>query len=256
MATSDDIAQLEIEFGKVIDLLRRGVQEVIDGYNNLVNKANDTLRKIAFASIAAGLYVRHRLQEILNRLRGLLTALVDKCREMIDRATPIYALFRAGFAWETDIRRLVSGKQGVAAADAHSNLANWKGPAQDAYRRRVPLQVSAVAATASTADAVAAWLVDLASANVKVVIALADPLVPIAAKLVEATIDAGSVVGALEAIDSVAEAVGKLLEVVWAELKVAIDDATNIVGKMHSARRIIDDKGAFPNGHWPEAVTI
>ncbi|MBN1173614.1 MAG: hypothetical protein JXA67_15700 [Micromonosporaceae bacterium] len=249
-----ELESLESNFRDALTALENGIKKVENAFQSLIDKLNETLRNLAFVVPLGALYLAKRLGDAVKKLGDLLRAFLSKCREVLSRGTPIYSMIRVGFQWISDVMNPTSSKEGVIATDASDNLANWKGQAETAYRRKVALQKTAQGGMTANADGIGSWLVDLGTANIAFVVAMIDPLAPIAAKLVEAAIDAGSVFGALESIDSAAEAIGKLLEVAWAELKTQVEQFTTAMNKMFDANKIINGNSAFPNGHWPQAV--
>jgi hypothetical protein len=250
-----DPLALETEFQETLHLVEKGITELNKGFQELVKGVNSVLQNISWASMAGAFYLYKKIEAALKRLDKLIDQMVAEAKKVLDHSAPVISLFRTAFRWTDGVQGPVSSKAAVVRQDAQSNLANWEGNAEKAYRQKQVLQILAMNATGENAQKIGTWLTEVAKINVDFVLAFVDPLVNTGTTLVELGINA-SVANVLETVDTAAQAVGAALRGLWQQIKAIVEEATGAAQKMHDARTILNADSQYPDGHWPQAVTV
>jgi hypothetical protein len=244
---------LEQQFRHHLGGVERAITEIRDAYNKIVAAVNSAAESLVSFVFSGAELLWERVKAGLKKLENLIIKLLAQLGVLLREGTPLLPLFRVGFDWSNQVQGPVSSKAGVVAGE-QSNLANWQGPAATAFRSKRVQQAAAVTATAASSGDIGGWLVQVASLNVNFMLGVVRPLPKLGGKLTETALDAVSIFGAIEAIDSAAEAVGQVVEIIWQELENAIKYANDLAVKSYDATKILNNKTAFPDGRWPQAV--
>ena len=242
---------LTAEFNRSIEQARTGVQQIIDGFNNLVEEIRS---KAWLLGAGAMLWVKHKLDDA----RAGLQTIVDKARYLIDHSTPVVSLILTSFDWLSQVQKPASTAAGRVPVK-RDKLIYWKGEAAEAYNAKIPFQQAAASDMATKADFISTWLFTIAKTNVEYAVKTAEYISLIAGAVTQAAVDAASVFGIIEAINAVADAAGALVEKALNQL---FGIATRVVDLLKNARDAsasinnVEKLVGPPAGTWPQAVNV
>jgi len=242
---------LTSEFHRSIEQVRTGIQQIIDGFNNLVDEISG---KAWLLGAGALLWIKHKL----DGARAGLQTIVDKAQYLIDHSTPIVSLILTSFDWLSQVQKPASAAAGRVPVKG-DKLVYWKGEAADAYNGKIPFQQAAAGDMATKADFISTWLFTIAKANIEYAVKTAEYISLIAGAVTQAAIDAASVFGIVEAINAVADAAGALVEKALNQL---FSIATRVVDLLKNARDAsasinnVEKLAGPPAGTWPQAVNV
>jgi len=241
---------LTAEFNRSIEQARTGVQQIIDGFNNLVEEIRG---KAWLLGAGAILWIKHKLDDA----RAGLQKIVDKAQYLIDHSTPVVSLILTSFDWLSQVQKPASTAAGKVPVK-RDKLVYWKGEAADAYNAKIPFQQAAASDMATKADFISTWLFTIAKGNVEYAVKAAENISMLAGELTQAAVDAGGVLTILEAVNTLAGAVGSLVE---NALNMLFDIANQVVDalqKMRDVNASMGNKAAMtgPGGTWPQAVNV
>jgi hypothetical protein len=247
------MASLEEQFTQAVDGLESGVNLVSEGFDTLV-EAYDSLPDRH--PIEAYWLYWSDVRDVLVALGDDIDKIVNRCREFLERSTPVISLFRVAFGWSHDVLGPVSRQEGIAAGSAKSNLANWQGAAAVAYREKRLEQKFAIEATSANAIKIGKFLTDVAKANVDFLLDVIEPLLDIYATLISAIAAAATGIGIAEAIGKAADIAGKLWTGLFKENQAVTNLAVTTLVATLDADHILNNSGKFPGGHWPQADNV
>ena len=242
--------------------------------NELANKTNECnskfdelLKKVNKTLDDVGFFTRNIwfLNDEVDKLRDLVKQIGEKLKEMCEKvakivrgSVPVLSLYDAAFRWSADIQSKVSATSGTVAAPARLSMrGEWEGSASLAYFTVVvPLQVKAVDGVSATASSVSTWLAGVATANLKFMLEILEPVVEVLGKIIAGIAAAATVAGALEGIGRIADALGQSLPAITKILTDTANKIADSIEKANAALNVANDNGPFPGGKWPNPVTI
>jgi hypothetical protein len=227
--------------------LERAMSSAIDGFNHLVDRIPWGWLNL---SPLAAWAVHDKLESVADHVEELQ----KRADTFLDHYAPVVAVIDTSFAWLNDVLGPMSALSNPIHEAADQQLAYWEGVAKRSYVDRSGRQETAVGAYADRASKISSWLMAIAKENVAYVTKLADVVAQIAGLITEAAIEAGSVIGALEAVGSLAAAVGSLVKQAVSAL---IDIANRVMQAISNRRELVDlmsNSAQFPGGRWPQAV--
>jgi len=246
--TPESITQ---QFNASIEQTRTGIDQIITGFNNLVDEVRG---KAWLLGGAVMLWIKSKLDDVREAVRKL----IDKANYMIEHSTPIVSLILTSFDWLTDVQHPASAAAGrVPVKD--DKLVYWKGEASDAYNNELPFQQGAANDMAAKADFISTWLFTIAKANVDYAVKMAENISMLAGEITQAAVDAASVFGVIEAINACAGAAGALVE---NALNTLFGIANRVVDLLKNARDAsasinnVEKLAGPPSGTWPQAVNV
>jgi hypothetical protein len=148
----------------------------------------------------------------------------------------------------------LSGAVGVARDIKPNALHAWGGEAGRAYMEKRWGQEKGLQGTTNVVKDTGQWLVDIAALNAKFLVDITQPVIDLIEAIIEAAIELWSVIGVLEAIDTIAAAVADCLGAVLEILKEATKHMADSVSGLSQAKIILNNNDVFPGGKWPQAV--
>jgi hypothetical protein len=242
---------LTAEFRRAIEQTRTGIQQIIDGFNTLVDEVND---KRWLLGAAVLLWIKEKL----DGARDGLQTIIDKARYLVEHSTPVVSLILTSFDWLNHVQQPASAAAGRIPVKG-DKLVYWKGPAAEAYQAKIGFQQAAAADMAGKADFISTWLFTIAKANVDYAVKMGEYIALIVGAVTQAAIDAASVFGIIEAINAVADAAGTLVEKALNQL---FGIANRVVDLLKNARDAaasinnVEKLAGPPAGTWPQAVNL
>ncbi|WP_326566978.1 hypothetical protein VSH64_34740 [Amycolatopsis rhabdoformis] len=138
------------------------------------------------------------------------------------------------------------------------NLAYWEGGGATEYRNRAQAQreaVEAIGGQGGKADAISAWLITIAKLNVKFMTSLLGMVANFVGKLVEAALEAATVVELPFTVKDLAGAIGGLVTDGINGLGTIANQLMESVGSIRDAKGLMNDP-RLPGGLWPQAVNL
>jgi hypothetical protein len=257
-ADASTVSQSEAQLKKASQQVTEQHDAVHDGLNKLIDTVNHTMNNLTDWSFLGGLggmwaahkyagKVHHALEDIKKKVEEVLA----KVREILDKGIPVFSLINKAFDWLNTVHAPVTAMSDTAAQFT-INLNNWDGPAKRAYDQRVPIQVKAIDGLAGAGGEMASWLSDLAAANAAYIVSMFKPLFDMAAIIVAAIVDAGTIAGALEALGKCGELVGQAISSLYDLLANGVDHVTGVINKMVDAKKVTGELG----DSWPQMVTL
>lgn len=242
---------LTSEFNRSIEQVRTGVQQIMDGFDRLIEEIRDKAWLIG-----AGLMLW--IKQKLDGARAGLQTIIKKAQYLIDHSTPVVSLILTSFDWLSDVQKPASAAAGRIPVKG-DKLGYWKGEASDAYGRKIPFQQGAASDMATKADFISTWLFTIAKANVDYAVKTAEYISLIAGKVTQAAVDAASVFGIIEAINAVADAAGSIVEKALNQLFGIANRVVDLLKNARDASASINNLEKLsgpPAGTWPQAVNI
>ncbi|WP_188986850.1 hypothetical protein [Saccharopolyspora thermophila] len=221
--------------------LEEKVQECVDKFNAAVHHIVDW----AFVLGPAMLYINPRLDEV----REGLEKLVKLVRTAVEHHLPVVSLIVQSNKWVADVKAPMNK---LTHSTEHL-LYYWEGKASEAYKDKVGQQNEAIAFIVNRADAVSAWLMDIAKYNVEYMCGLTRMATDFLGALVAASIEAATVVEIPFAVQNLAGAIGTL---VTQYLNNLVDTAKRFVealSKVRDLKSVMTDR-AIVDDRWPQAV--
>jgi len=239
---------------KAMKQVEEGYQKAVDGFNQLVAKANQFMRYASIIGGALGDIAVWWLRKNLEKLRKAMQQIAEWIKEAIKRHTPVLSLIITAFDWITDVKTPVSDVNFQFKEPASYDFGKWSGQARDVFNKKAQLQQDAVAEIQSRSDFISVWLYKIVTSNVNFAAALADVIAGIVGKIVQAVIDAESVIDIPFAIDTVASLVGGLVTDGIKLLTKEVQRVFEEIGALRDLAAIVGDHSKLPVGKWPEAV--
>lgn len=242
---SEDAESTTAEFKKLIDQLVQWVNDMVNGFREFVGKwADSAWRYVLGPAVIA-------FDRGMKALSEKLTKIVEDIKKILEHSTPIVSIIVQGFSWLEDAQRPASQLQGVVKEHPDANFGYWEGAARNAYNDAVDLQHAALGAIKTKADNISSWLLDIAKANIMFVKELGDAFAAIAGEFVAVLLEAGTIVGALEAIGEAGKLVEKLVTTAGQRLTKVVEMYSEAVGRTRDATSIQYDAAEFPHDKWP-----
>ena len=239
---------------EAIASIQKGINQAIDNFNKLVQAADRFSQYAAIISPGIGIWVMWYISKHMKEIRAALEKLIKVVQTAILNSTPVLSLIHHSFAWLSDVRVPASTIAHAVERDAKLDLTQWEGPAASVYHRIAGEQKEAIGEVVDKAEFISAWLYKIVEGNVDFATKLLETVTKVVGSLVQAAIDAETVIDIPWAIDKAAGMVGDLVE---AGLNALLEIAKRVVGSIGSYRDLVsavgDNTKLGPAG-WPEAV--
>ncbi len=237
----------------------RFMKEIKEGWDKAVKAFNECVEKIKdkwwlIAGGLAGAALAYLINKKLNELAAGMRRIAEIIRTALERHTPVVSLIIASFRWTTDVKANVSNLSSRASNPASENLANWTGPAASRYKEKVAEQKAAIDETTARAEFISGWLFKAAKSNVEFVKTLAEIVTSLVGKVVDAAVEAGTVIGLAVVANTLGDAAGKITESALNVLVRIGMDLFNTLGEVRNLWGVVSDNTKMPNGQWPQAV--
>ncbi|MFD2465796.1 hypothetical protein [Amycolatopsis silviterrae] len=242
---SEDAESTTAEFKKLIDQLVTWVNDMVNGFREFVGKWADSAWRYVLGPAVIN------FDRGMKALSEKLGKIVQDIQKILDHSTPIVSIIVQGFSWLENAQRPASQIQGVVKQHPDANIGHWEGAARNAYNEAVDAQHAALGAIKTKADNISGWLLDIAKANIMFVKELGDAFAAIAGEFVAILVEAGTIVGALEAIGKTGDLIEKLVTTAGERLTKVVEMYSEAVGRTRDATSIQYDAAEFPNDKWP-----
>jgi hypothetical protein len=167
---------------------------------------------------------------------------------------PVLSLVVAGFRWTEEILPGLSAMSAVARDIKGDALHAWGGPAARAYQEKRSAQGEALDSLVGAIEKTSITLLELANTNAEFLLQLTEPLLDLGEEIAEAIMELITVVGVLEAIDTVASAISRAVADVVRIEKLATQHGMVSLGRLNELLMITNNNQAMPDGRWPQAV--
>lgn len=272
----DLILDEQAEFEEIIADLDTARQELVDGFDSLVDRFNeiwtgpiDWFRRTVFA------HGEHEDQEkAIDQVRRHLFGgdsdegtrftndeggeggIYELATKMVEHHTPVLDLFIMSSRWITDTKSPTSNMFAhLWQPEDSRNLAQWTGEARSAYDDIVSRQKASVQALEDVASFMSRWLADIATDNVEYITFLLGKMGEVTNIIVE-SVGRLTNAGGATLIWEVARLVGTAIQLAIDHLgKIANNIAAMIARLIQANDAVLLDFSYFPDGSWPEAVT-
>lgn len=242
---AEDVNSTTSEFNNLVGELVNWVQRMVEGFRNFVNEWADSKWRYvlgpAVINFDRGL---HALGDQINKI-------IKDLKGIVAHSTPIISVIVQGFSWLDNAQRPASDLEGIVKEHPDPNFEHWEGDARRAYDKAVDAQHDALGAVKTKADKISSWLLDIANANIMFVKELGDVFASVVGKFVAALAEAGTIVGALEAIGKSGDLIDELVTAAGQRLTKVVQLYSEAVGRTRDATSIEYDASDFPHGKWP-----
>jgi hypothetical protein len=234
--------------------IQRGIDQVVAGFGQVVQSA-DRFAMLA-PLIAPGLgglavwWIANHLKEI----REALEKVIKVVRTILTNSTPVLSLIHHSFSWISDVKTPASDIVFAAGRDAKLNLVQWSGPAADIYHRIDGEQKDAVGEVVGKADFISSWLYKIVEGNVSYAQETLKTVTSIVGELVQAAVDAETVIDVPWAIDKLASVVGQLVEALLNQLLTIAQRVISSIGSYRDLVSATGDHSKLGPAGWPDAV--
>ncbi|HEY0700695.1 MAG TPA: hypothetical protein VGD43_23175 [Micromonospora sp.] len=242
-----DIESSRLALTDAFDALRKGVDTCVDGFNHIVDKANDH----AWLLGPIPMYLIHNH---LDDIRTALKSLLDAAERVLQGGMPILSLFQTSIDYLTAVQSPMSDISYDINTPADDNLNYWTGGAATAYAKKQIAQRVAVDRTVDNAAFMSRWLFDIGKTNVAYAVELVKIVVDAGSELVKVSVDGLSIINLPFALDSLAEALKKLIK---AGLDQLVELANKFVATLGDVRDVLEKTTRhteYEDGRWPQAV--
>jgi hypothetical protein len=239
--------QMTSAFDEALKQVTTSNNDMINGYNSLVNALNS---HGGVTGAAMALYLKDKVRDIRHAVEEL-----DRiAKGLIEHSMPVVSLLLTSYDWNNQLFRPTTSIAGFAARKA-DDLVYWKGGAADAYNgNKIGPQADAAADLAAKVDFMSVWLFGIAQANLDFIKGMVAIFASFVKDITAAVIDAGSIVGALEAVGTLAGLCGSVLE---QAINFPVTLLAKFVANLKSSRdatATMNNLVKLPGGHWPVAV--
>jgi hypothetical protein len=233
-------------FGQIEDK----VKEIIDKYNAAVNHINDWKYVLGPALIW--------ISKALQTIRDGLDKIVKMVQYAVEHQVPVISLIIQAFNWQDHVQKDISAMAVSVETPADPNLAYWEGGGGTEYWKRAKTQrdaVEAIGGQGGKADAISKWLIDIAKLNVDFMSGLVGMAANFLGKLVEAALEAATVVELPFTVENLAGAIGGVVTDGIKMLSTIASQLMGTVANVRDARSMLNDP-RLPGGQWPQAVNL
>jgi hypothetical protein len=241
-----DSASITSVLNQDFRLVAEGVQHIVDNFNAVVNHVNDN-RGILGPLI---LWIKNQLEHV----KAFLVKVIELVKYAIEHATPVLSLVLQSFDWVAKVKTPMSDLSAPAGTPRDQNLAYWTGGAATTYTNKAIAQKGAIDDVTIKADFVSQWLFFIAQANVDYMVGLVTVVASVVGKLVQAAIDAATVVDIPWAIDQLSKQVGDLVTAAINDLTTTAKRFLQSVKDARDIQSQVGDHTKLPGGKWPQAV--
>jgi hypothetical protein len=276
-ADPDLILDEQAEFEEIIADLDDARQELVDGFDSLVDRFNeiwtgpiDWFRRTVFDR-GEHQDQRDAIEQIRKDLfgdpepnpdtqftndEGGEGTIYDLATKMFEHHTPVMSLFIMSSRWVTDTKSQTSNMFAhIWQPEDGRNLAGWRDEARSAYDDIVDQQKASVQALEDMASFMSSWLADIATDNVEYVTFLLGKLGEITNIIIE-SVGRLTNAGGATIVWEVARLVGAAIELAIDHLGTIANNIAAMVERLIKANdEVLLDFSSFPDGNWPEAVT-
>ncbi|GIE99999.1 hypothetical protein [Paractinoplanes rishiriensis] len=254
MAPETDQASAESTLQAATDKLRTEIDRIDPEYRKFVEKINSVMMQASFISPVGAWLFSKKVKGALDDLHGKLEDAADEMIKYLEQAAPVFALIGRGFTYLNAVLPDLSGMTGTARDIRPNALHTWGGDAGRAYSEKRQGQSKAIEGTGGIVKDTGQWLVDVAALNAKFLVDITQPLIDLVEAIIEGAIELSTVIGVLEAIDTIAAAIADCLGAVLEILKEATKHMVDSITSLAAARAILNDNSVYPAGNWPQAV--
>ena len=236
-------------FNDALETIREGIDQAVDGFNLLVLQ----VQKWAWALGPSMLWIKGKLDQV----RDAVAKMIEKVKWVLEHSAGVPSLIITAFKWLSMVQTPTSTIAGQIG-NKDLMLAYWQGQAATVYTERGVIQRAAANDMATKADFISTWLFTIAKSNVEYAVKGAENISMLAGKLLQAAIDAGGVLTLLEAVNTLAGAVGSLVEDAMNMLFGIANELVSALQKLRDVNASMGNKAAMsgPNGTWPQAVNV
>lgn len=255
MAPGADHAAAGTELQDAIRKLTNAVGEISSEYNKFVSSFNTTLTNAAYVSPAAALLLQQKLPGKRDELNAKLNQLIAEINQFLDASTPVVSLIKVSERWNAEVLPELSAMVGVARDIRPNALHVWGGEAGRAYMEKRWAQRDGLQGLTDIVKDTGQWLVNVAALNTELLLELIEPARLVVKAIREAAIEAGTVFGLLEAIDTVASGIADSTDSIVEILAEITAHTVDSINKLTEARIILNNNDLFPGGKWPQAVS-
>lgn len=231
-----------------VNKLAAAAQDLAAAYNSCI----EAIRAGAGVLAAAVLAIAQRM---LAELRRIIEAVLQAVRYVMEHYGPVAALTIGSFGWVRNVAGPMSGIQSDMAVNSQPNFELWEGDAAEYYWKRITEQEAAAGHLAENAQFIGDWLQKILQENVAYVEGLVLMVVDLAAALVKAAVEAGTIIGIPLAIDTLKKEIDAIIKAVGAHIVAAGDRFMAALGNAHDIASRIAENQNLPGGSWPHAVT-
>lgn len=239
-------------FEKFSKEIEEGYQKALDKFDEIVDKLNSWGTRMKLAALGPGIV--WMIKSGLDKLSDGLKRVKEFVQSLLEHHTPIISLMRQSFAWTEKVKGPVSNLSFETTSPASENLYHWTGPAKLAYNDKAKAMQAAVNECSSRAEFISEWLFTITKTNVEYVKKLAEIITFLIGKIVDACVEAGSIIGLPHLGATLGEAAGTVAE---KELNILLQMGENLISAMGNVRQVrgtLNSNEALPKGAWPQVV--
>jgi hypothetical protein len=238
---------LRAPFNEAFRQIGHGVDQCVDRFNEIVENVRTWFWTVPPPVL---LWVRERLRVC----RDMVETVIERARYALDHQVPVLTLITASFDWLLHVRQPVSDIAAGVERTSDEKFRTWSGDAARSYWAKAGMQRAAAEEVVGKADFMSAWLFGIAQANVDYAVELARVVTQFVARLTEAVIEVGSVVGIPWALESLSEALGELVRAGLDNLFGIAERFVDAIGNVRDVYAQLTDHSKLPGGRWPGAV--
>jgi hypothetical protein len=235
---------------QAFDQISQGADRAVKAFNDLVRSAQNWADVADWISPIVAYWVRRNLE----KLRNALNKIMDTIRLALSRHTPVLSLIITSFDWLKDVKTPSSEIIAGMAEPASYDFSEWSGRAASSFETKAGIQKDAVAEVVVRADFISKWLDTIMQSNVKFAVSLAGFVADIAGKVVQAAVEATSVIDLPWAISTAASLVGDIVAQAIKTLLEIGERLIEAIGNVRDLAAQVGDHSRLPGGKWPEAV--
>jgi len=234
-------------FNTAFEQITQGFHDAVEAYNKIVHTVNHW--SWAFG-LAAGWWIKHGLDQV----RAGLETVQEKVAYAVDHQIPVLSLINTSFSWISAAKTPISELSFQTTEPRDENMAKWTGDAASSYNGKATKQKAAVDEAVTKSEFISQWLFKIAKSNVDFVVALAKIVNDIAGKLVQAAVDATTVIDIPWAIDKLSDSIGTLVKGLLDTIAQVGQRFVEALGNVRDIATQVGDHSKLPGGNWPEAV--
>jgi hypothetical protein len=165
-----DIGPAKDQLVRLLEEIRRGYDEIIKRFNELVQRTN----------------LDGTLAMVASRIRSGIEKLLDLVIHVVDNGFPVVSLFEESIRWLTDIRLPASDIAARISEPQDDNLPGWQGNAGLAYREKAAVQRQAIDKFVENCALISIWLFEIGRQNVDYAVGLLKTIAAVIYELVKA----------------------------------------------------------------------
>lgn len=242
-------------FTASLEVLQGSLDDMTVMWNNFADRAN-RMPAIPGRPTAASPPPVSADPALLEGARQAVQDIIDRGREIANRANSVVALFAVSRRWSNDLRGTVSGlvadRRGQDNASKY--LVLWDGPAATQYTNVLIKQQAAVNALGAMTGKISQWLSDIAVANVTF---MADTSTAYAEHATRLATTAATALNSLNVFGIAASIIDIAGQLGARQATINSNAARHLAGSLGfatEADNIVNDNNSFPYGGWPNPV--